>query len=446
MNKPANEQFYWHRFGEGYELIVSILEAFTARHQGIQDLARKITHQGGVRLLDVVDHLALPENDWGERIKAAGYQEQNGAWTLRGSNLPPVRLMASGEQIQGVAVRVESIANFLMQNQRSCAIEGSPFNPFRRCLLSTHDNISLWLVERRIQGVFEADALPDRVIARCHTVLEDWKRRRRNGGDDDRALEINLQLARRQVEEVGTGLATDLFFEAERNYWQLRNRAASLQKMLLDKAGIGWSHHDHHTYRSSRKQFIRLLEFFTILGFKPRERFYAGVEAGWGAQVMEHPETGTVLFLDTDLNPEELDVDFFQESLPESEDVGTVGLWCGLHGESLLEAGLHHLAIKSDFWQLRENLKKQGVRMMAPFSNFPYLKQAFTMGERWQVTRKRLHALRITSRVTVAEAVFFSDNGAIGSHVENIQRAEGYKGFSRQEVSSIIRDTDPRLQ
>ena len=446
MNKPTNEQFLWHRFEEGYELIVTILETFAARHQGIQDLARKITYQGGVRLLDVVDHLALPEIDWADRIKSAGYQEQDGAWTLRDSNLPPVRLVSSEEQEQGVAVRVESIANFLMQNQRSCPIEGSPFNPFRRCLLSTYNNVSLWLVERRMQGVFEADALPDRVIARCHTVLEDWKRRRRNGGDDDKAVEINLELARRQVEEVGTGLATDLFFEAERNYWQSRNRAASLQKMLLDKAGIGWSHHDHHTYRSSRKQFTRLLEFFTILGFKPRERFYAGVEAGWGAQVMEHPETGTVLFLDTDLNPEELDVDFFQERLPESEDVGTVGLWCGLHGESILEAGLHHLAIKSDFWQLRENLKKQGVRMMAPFSNFPYLKQAFTMGERWKVTRKRLHALRITSRVTVAEAVFFSDNGAIGSHVENIQRAEGYKGFSRQEVSSIIRDTDPRLQ
>lgn len=82
--------------------------------------------------------------------------------------------------------------------------------------------------------------------------------------------------------------------------------------------------------------------------------------------------------------------------------------------------------------------------MMAPFSNFPYLKQAFTMGERWNVSRRRLQALRLYNRINPAEAVFFSDKGAIGSHVENIQRTEGYKGFSSREVSSIIRDTDPR--
>jgi hypothetical protein len=446
MNESADKPFNWQRYGDAYELIVHNLEKMMDLHPGLAALSKKITLHAGARLFDVADHLVLPANEWRHKLEETGFTNRGDLYFMENSNLPPVMVDPKSGSHAGVAVRVESIVNFLMQNQLSCSIDGGPFSPFRRCHLSTGPKVSLWLVERRKQMVFEPEELPDTLVSRCLSVLELWKSRKRNGGDEYNAMNHNIQLARIQVEEVGAALATDLFFEAERNYWQSRNKAASLQKMLLDKGGIGWSNHDHHTYRSSRRHFIKLLEFFTILGFKRRERFYAGVEAGWGAQVMEHPETGIVLFLDTDLGPSELDIDFSQNPLPEQEDLGTVGLWCGLHGESLLEAGLHHLAIKSDFWQLRENLRKQGVRMMAPFSNFPYLKQAFTMGERWQVNHRRLHALRITSRINVAEAVFFSDNGAIGSHLENIQRTRGYKGFSRQEVSNIIRDTDPRRQ
>ncbi len=444
MNERTNESFHWERFKEAHEFIAHGLETFAALHPGLRDLSRKITQNGGARLLDVADHLILPANEWQSRLTDAGFSEKEGVYSVLNSNLPPVILNPKPGSTIAVAIQVESIANFLMQHQLSRAIEGSPFSPFRRSLLSRQNGIELWLVERRIQGIFQPEELPDRIISRRHTVLESWKCRKRNGDNDDAAMDANIQLAKAQVEEVGTAPATDLFFQSERDYWQFRNRAASLQKMLLDKVGIGWANHDHHTYRSSRRQFPRLLEFFSILGFEPRERFYAGVEAGWGAQVMEHPQTGIVLFLDTDLAADELDVDFFKDGLPEQEDLGTVGLWCGLHGESLLQAGLHHLAIKSDFWQLRENLNKQGVGMMAPFSNFPYLKQAFTMGERWNVSRRRLQALRLYNRINPAEAVFFSDKGAIGSHVENIQRTEGYKGFSSREVSSIIRDTDPR--
>ena len=39
----------------------------------------------------------------------------------------------------------------------------------------------------------------------------------------------------------------------------------------------------------------------------------------------------------------------------------------------------------------------------------------------------------------------FLREGAIGSHLENLQRHEGYKGFNQQAVSAIIAATDPRL-
>ena len=35
-------------------------------------------------------------------------------------------------------------------------------------------------------------------------------------------------------------------------------------------------------------------------------------------------------------------------------------------------------------------------------------------------------------------------NGAIGSHLENLERRNGYKGFNQKGVSDIIERTDPR--
>jgi hypothetical protein len=42
---------------------------------------------------------------------------------------------------------------------------------------------------------------------------------------------------------------------------------------------------------------------------------------------------------------------------------------------------------------LREQLAADGVDTMKPFSDFPFLKQAFTEGERWPVRRERAERL-----------------------------------------------------
>src|SRR5205823_4999341 len=122
-------------------------------------------------------------------------------------------------------------------------------------------------------------------------------------------------------------------------------------------------------------------------------RYYAGAEAGWGAQISEQTTTGIVVFADVDLLPEETQIDFSSNRLPPVARLGTVGLWVGLHGESLLEAGMHHLEARFEFDLLREQLKDSGVNMMKPFSDFEFLHQAFTEGERWPVRRERAERL-----------------------------------------------------
>jgi hypothetical protein len=53
--------------------------------------------------------------------------------------------------------------------------------------------------------------------------------------------------------------------------------------------------------------------------------------------------TGVTVFADVDLRPDETEIDFSEQSLPPASQLGTVGLWCALHGDSLLQAGMHHL-------------------------------------------------------------------------------------------------------
>jgi hypothetical protein len=195
---------------------------------------------------------------------------------------------------------------------------------------------------------------------------------------------------------------------------------------------------------SSREAFALLIQILETFGFHPRERFYAGAEAGWGAQVMEQSVCRLAVFADVDLAPDEVEGDFAHRSLPPRQELGTVGLWCALHGESMLGAGLHHLAGRFDFDAATEGLAEWGIGTMRPFSRFAYLRQAFTEGERWEVAPERLGYLVAAGQISDAQQSSFAQGGAMGSHLENIQRGEGFKGFNQQMVSDIIRRTDPR--
>jgi hypothetical protein len=106
---------------------------------------------------------------------------------------------------------------------------------------------------------------------------------------------------------------------------------------------------------------------------------------------------------------------------------------------------MHHLEARFDFLRLRQQLAAEGIATMKPFSDFPFLKQAFTEGERWPVDRSRAERLRSRGIITSSQFDSFVGDGAIGSHLENLQRGGGFKGFNQKSVSAIISATDPRL-
>ncbi|MHC5537966.1 hypothetical protein ACYOEI_07010, partial [Singulisphaera rosea] len=274
-----------------------------------------------------------------------------------------------------------------------------------------------------------------------------WQGRRRRFEDDAEGFDSAESTLARVIELTGsTDLACHLVFEVERDYWMSRNHAARVQKARQDRLGLGWANHDHHTFRCSRRFFPRVIGMFETLGFSLRERYHAGSKAGWGAQILEHPTTGIVIFADLDLAPDEATEDFAHNALPDLSRSNTVGLWVALHGESILDAGMHHLEAQFDFDALREALlAESGIEVMKPFSDFSFLRQAFTTGERWPISRLRADRCLAQGWIDSEQHEKFLRDGGIGSHLENLQRREGFKGFNQSSVSVIIAATDPRL-
>lgn len=444
------QEFYWQRHAAAEQLLLGILDEFKGRSATLQHLADRLLQQSSSRLSDWIDHLLLRDTPMLQRQLAdlgfvAQQEAEPAVFYHPGALLPRIVLNrdACGAEA-GVALLVECVDDFLRANDFTATVEGSPNGGYRRALLEERGGIALQAVERRACRDFRPQARTADERRRYRAALESWQGRPRNSVDEVAAWTETLRIVEQLTAQLGANLAAHVVCLGERNYWQGRNLAGRLQRGRQDSLGLGWANHDHHTLRSSRRNFSRLVALFSRLGFHCRERFYAGREAGWGAQVMENPVAGLSLFLDVDLAPEEVATDFTREELPEQERLGTIGLWCALHGDSIFEAGLHHLAVRCDFERLDADLARQGAGFMAPFSDFPYLKQAFSVAERWQPAPARVKKLVAEGRISAEQGEKFLAQGAVGSHLENIERREGYKGFNKQNVSAIILETDPR--
>lgn len=445
----VNEKFQWERHPKAEAIIAEALDECCRKNSFIENLRRQLLKNASTNLFDWLDHVILGYSEiLIKELEEAGFVSECAAQDYRvfnhpGALLPRIVVKDHDHPVIGAAISVESIADFLMVRGMSGWIEGAPLGGYRRCCVSTDNGISLWAVERRatltMEPTYESEGYQERYVR----AVELWQCRPR-GIKDEEAMKVTLSLAEEIVRILGKDLAAWVVLDVERRFWQARNNAGQIQKNRQDRLGMGWANHDHHTFRSSRQFFSSLVRFFEILGFHCRERFYAGEEAGWGAQVMENSNCGLTLFLDVDLDPHELEIDFSHQPLPELDNLGTIGLWCALHGDSILKSGMHHLEAQFLFDNLKEDLAVEGINMMEPFSNFTYLKQAFTKGAVWDVDPKRVSALLEKGKITAEQAEKFLRNGAIGSHLENLQRKEGYKGFNQKNVSFIIKRTDPR--
>ena len=451
MTQVANDlaKHQWSIQPQAAVLVQELIDEFLRRCPEATRFADRLLTETGTRFNDwveaIVDPFILDRHTAANRLREVGYEldPQFKVWRHPQAMFPIINLVDAPKTF--VMLKVESVVDFLAANGLADGrrIEEPPLAHSRHVFeVFGGDKAAMGVVERN-GGLFEKthhEADPATILR----VGEMFRLRRRKFDSERQGFEHAMSLVDEAKKLVGVSRACRLFFAGERGYWMSRNKAARVQYARQQALGMGWANHDHHTYRSSRECFKDLVAVLENLGLICRERFYAGREAGWGAQVMENPHAGIVVFADVDLNPEEVTGDFSHAPLPPRKQLGTVGLWCKLHGEAFLQAGMHHLECQFDFNAAREQLKKEGVSSMKPFTDFDYLKQAFTEGEVWAVDPKRVEAALREGFITAEQADKFRREGALGSHLEVLQRDDGYKGFNQTGISEIIRKTDPR--
>ena len=442
----------------------SRLESLVSANPRLAVLSERMRYETGNRLWDWIDHLALPAspelaqqlNDLDFcRTEVASFatpwtpatDPTDGAvfWKHRYGSFPRILELPPSER-PIVAVRIESLDDFLAAHGLCASVRGlgEPDGLLRTASICRTDDCDFWVVERHGWQGFVPPRVGAEPLAGAVHYRREFKRRLRDFPTDAEGFETTRALIEKAVGEIGPDWACDLFFQAERKYWQSRNYAARWQKARQNRLGLGWGNHDHHTYRSSRQHFHRLIQCLELLGLQRRDCFYAGQAAGWGALVLEQPQCGVVVFADVDLRPEEVGSDIAHRPLLPLKDLGTIGMWCRLHGEAFLRAGMHHLECRFDFAAAREQLSAAGIDTMAPFSELPHLKQAFTVGERWSVPGARLDRLVALGSLSQDQAERFRREGAVGSHLEILERNDGYRGFNPTGIGEILARTDPR--
>jgi hypothetical protein len=447
------KRFDWPLCYDAENLVLENIDAFLRHNTFAAKLSERMRTETGTLFLDWVDYLVLPAEAESLLRKTGFTDDPLGETTIRTQKtlwhpeamLPRVIIdhgVRSADHPAALAIHVENLSDFMAAHGISAEPEGERWACFRQVVVSDENGARFEAVERRgYRGYASGKPHPAFLEAG-----EFWKNRQRVFDDDVDGFRRTHALLDRVIALVGRDLACHIVFAEERTYWQGRNRAAQIQKQRQDKLGLGWANHDHHTFRCSRRHFVDVMRILDKLGFERRERFYAGTQAGWGAQISEQPVEGIITFCDVDLEPDETEIDFSRQLLPPAKRLGTIGLWVGLHGESFLEAGMHHLECRFEHQLLRDQLATEGVGTMNPFSDFPFLKQAFTEGERWPVRRDRAERLLRAGLIDEKQCHDFVAAGAIGSHLENLQRKGGFKGFNQKSVSAIIEATDPRKQ
>ena len=303
--------FDWKRWPRTEALVEGWLDSALAGNAFAASLAERMASETNTRFADWVDHLAMSNRpgltkdlvDAGYARTTTFYAPSAMVYAHEGGMFPRIVIVSGdGPEVREVAIKVESVAAFSRAHDLGLQGVGYPLGPYRIGRVPG-DATSLAVVERRGYLGFEPfpgdlareGQLRPHAARDAMAAFELWEGRRRKFDDDAEGFDATEATLERVIETTGSrDLACHLIFESERNYWQSRNRAARVQKARQDRLGLGWANHDHHTFRSSRTFFPRLITIFEALGFQLRERFHAGAQAGWGAQILEHQIGGVV--------------------------------------------------------------------------------------------------------------------------------------------------------
>ncbi len=231
-----NLQFMWKRQPDAENLALKILDASLDSHSGLQKLNHDLHVMTSTRLFDWVDHFTVSSShELLNFLQSSGYEEEGKfsdciSYRHLGAQLPTIVVTEEPESVMGCAVKVESIADFLMAHGLKRPIEGTFFSPYRRSLISEENNISFWVVERRGTRTMEPSSPSWEYTTDYLEAMELWQTRPRESKDEEAEIQLAVDLAKDMVAQVGRDVAAWIVCEGERKYWQSRNLAGRFKR------------------------------------------------------------------------------------------------------------------------------------------------------------------------------------------------------------------------
>ena len=149
----------WTTWPQASSLIEEQLDHFLADHEPARQLAADMECYASTRLFDWLDHLILRgDRRLVARLRASGFVPEaaetgKGVTLFRhpGAQLPRVALRPGGHEPKavGFAIKVDSIADFLLAHGLQAPVNDSVLSPYRVATLWPEGERAVQVVERR---------------------------------------------------------------------------------------------------------------------------------------------------------------------------------------------------------------------------------------------------------------------------------------------------------
>ena len=425
MSTTTNQDlqaFHWKPQPEAASLIGETMSSFVADSPFTARFADRLSRETGTRLIDWTDHIALPANDGlNDRLEQVGFVAQDAEPCVSWEH--PVGSVSAGPDACAIGPPaggprgVGWPISLLLKGSATRRSKAARFKPMRKARVAAENGCEFWAVERHGYRGWDlrdsAGPPADRLVRHA----EAFSRRQRVFEDVAARLCRNSQTScRRRSPSLEGVVRPTCFLRPSGNTGPPATARAASKRAVRTALGLGWANHDHHTYRSSREHFSRLIAILEDLGFQCRERFYAGREAGWGAQVLEQEESQIVIFADVDLSADEVTEDFAHVPLaPSGTSSARSAFGACCMARRFMEAGMHHLECRFDFDAARAQLQHAGFGVMRPLhrSALPQagLHRGRTLEGRWP---PRAAAAVEAGAITAAQAEQFCRDGRVG--------------------------------
>src|SRR5258706_3882100 len=234
------DQFTWHPQPRAQQLVPDLLTQFLSHSPQTAHLGERMRNETGTRLIDWIDHFAVPHSsDLEQQLKFAGFTETSLSGAdqcfIQDQGIFPVIILTEGGPLR-TALKVESVTDFLVIWQKCAheAIEGPPLAPVRRAKVFHDDEPELIVIERHGYAGFDIPPWTDHQTAAVLRHQEAFRRRNRSFADDEAGFAWANRLIHASIDEISVDRTCDIFFAADRECWQRKNRAAQCHKTRQD--------------------------------------------------------------------------------------------------------------------------------------------------------------------------------------------------------------------